>query len=186
MSDFIKISCPSCGGMLNRGASITTYTCNHCGQQHHLRVEDIEESGRCPVCQRKNRSEIMRALYNKGDNLSKHFASPHKPEDLRFDPKAKPDPMERPTITNTATSTATLTPTLDSLKAPRGDGFYRVDSEFAPGVWDSDGTSDSCYWEVSNRLGDIICNYFGLAEGTAHIPSGAFQVLFQRCELGPG
>ena len=99
MSDFITISCPSCGGMLSRGASTTTYTCDYCGQQHRLRVEDIEEFGRCPVCQRNDRVEIVRALYNKGDNLSKRFAPPHKPEILRYDPKAKPGSIEKPTFT---------------------------------------------------------------------------------------
>jgi hypothetical protein len=49
MSDFITLSCPSCGGMLSRGASTTTYTCDYCGQQHRLRVEGIEEFGHCPV-----------------------------------------------------------------------------------------------------------------------------------------
>ena len=92
-------------------------------------------------------------------------------------------PLYTPTITNTATSTATLTATLDFLKTPIGDGFYLVGSEVAPVVWDSDGTGDSCYWEVTNTKGDIISNHFGLAGGTAYIPSNAFQVSFEDCGI---
>ncbi|NLE83881.1 MAG: hypothetical protein GX603_05140 [Chloroflexi bacterium] len=90
-------------------------------------------------------------------------------------------PLYTATITNTATSTATQTATSDPLKAPRGNGFYLVGTEIAPGVWDSDGSGDRCYWEVSNAQGDIISNHFGLAGGTAYVPSSAFQVLFEDC-----
>lgn len=90
-------------------------------------------------------------------------------------------PLYTATITNTATSTATQTATSDPLKAPRGNGFYLVGSEIAPGVWDSDGSGDRCYWEVSNAQGDIISNHFGQAGGTAYVPSSAFQVWFDDC-----
>lgn len=92
-----------------------------------------------------------------------------------------PTPVFTPTITSTPTNTATVTPTMDYLKETRGDGIYLVGIEIAPGVWDSDGTNDDCYWETSTATGDIIDNHFGLAGGTAYIPSTAFQVTFERC-----
>lgn len=92
-----------------------------------------------------------------------------------------PTPLYTPTITNTSTSTPTLTSTPDPLKAPRGNGFYLVGSEIAPGVWDSDGTGDGCYWKVTNAEGKILDNHYGLAGGTAYVPSTAFQVLFEDC-----
>ena len=90
-------------------------------------------------------------------------------------------PIYTPTNTLPPTATATLTPTADPLKQSRGDGIYLVGVEIAPGVWDSNGTGDSCYWEVSTASGDIINNHFGLAGGTAYIPPTAFQVMFQDC-----
>lgn len=97
MSDFITISCPSCGGQLKRGANTTTYTCDYCGQQHRLRVEDIEEFGRCPVCHRNDRVEIVRAIYNKGGNLAARLAPPADPlKSLTYGPPPKPAPPGKP------------------------------------------------------------------------------------------
>ena len=92
-----------------------------------------------------------------------------------------PTQLYTPTITNTATSTSTLTPTLDPLKTPRGNGFYLIGVEIAPGVWDSDGTGDGCYWKVTNAEGKTLDNHYGLAGGAAYLPSTAFQVLFEDC-----
>ena len=90
-------------------------------------------------------------------------------------------PEYTPTITNTPTNTATLTPTLDPLKAKRGNGIYLVGVDIAPGVWRSDGTGDSCYWEISTAQGKIINNHFGLSGGTAYVSPTAFQVMFKKC-----
>jgi hypothetical protein len=90
-------------------------------------------------------------------------------------------PIHTPTQTIPPTATATTTPTLDPLKQSRGDGMYLVGIEIAPGVWDSDGSGDSCYWEVSTATGDIISNHFGLAGGTAYVPATGFQVYFDDC-----
>jgi len=92
-----------------------------------------------------------------------------------------PTPLHTPTITNTPTKTPTSTPTLDPLKKGRGDGIYLVGVDIAPGVWRSDGTGSSCYWEITNAYGDIINNHFGLAGGTAYISASAFQVMFRNC-----
>jgi hypothetical protein len=71
----------------------------------------------------------------------------------------------------------------------RGDGFYLVNLEIAPGLWRSQGTQDDCYWEIDTRTGDIINNHFGMAGGTMYIPESAFQVRLEDCGtwvyLGP-
>ena len=90
-------------------------------------------------------------------------------------------PQYTPTITNTPLPTNTLTPTIDPLKKPKGDGFYLVGVDIAPGVWRSKGTGDDCYWEVTQADGDIIDNHFGMAGGTAYIPVNGFQVRFEDC-----
>ena len=92
-------------------------------------------------------------------------------------------PIYTPTNTLPPTATATITPTADPLKQSRGDGIYLVGVEIAPGVWDSNGTGDSCYWEVSTATGDIISNHFGAAGGTAYVPPTAFQVWFSDCGI---
>jgi predicted RNA-binding Zn-ribbon protein involved in translation (DUF1610 family) len=101
MSDFITISCPSCGGQLKRGANTTTYTCDYCGQQHRLRVEDVEEFGRCPVCHRNDRVEIVRAIFNKGGNLASRLAPPTDPKKtFVYNPPPKPTPSQKPAFSN--------------------------------------------------------------------------------------
>ena len=85
------------------------------------------------------------------------------------------------TETNTPTITLTNTPTLDPLKRTRGNGFYLIGVDIAPGVWRSDGTQDDCYWAVTRANGDIIDNHFGMAGGTAYLPASGFQVQFEDC-----
>jgi hypothetical protein len=94
---------------------------------------------------------------------------------------SSPAPLYTPTETLIPTSTNTPTPTTDQLKLPRGNGFYLVNSEIAPGVWKSDGTGDSCYWAVTKTTGDIIDNHFGMAGVTVYIPADGFQVEFNDC-----
>ena len=107
MNDFITISCPSCGGQLRRGANTTTYTCDYCGQQHHLRVEDIEEFGRCPVCHRNDRVEIVRAIYNKGGTLATRLAPPVDPsKEMVYNPPSKP-PLSNKPLESTVKSKST-------------------------------------------------------------------------------
>ncbi|MGA2505512.1 MAG: hypothetical protein ABSG01_15630 [Anaerolineales bacterium] len=100
-----------------------------------------------------------------------------------------PTPIYTPTITPTPTKTHTAMPTTNPLTLPRGDGYYLVTVEIAPGLWRSQGTQNDCYWELSTRTGEIINNHFGMAGGTMYIPSSAFQVRLQDCGawvyLGP-
>jgi hypothetical protein len=62
-----------------------------------------------------------------------------------------------PTFTNTPVYTPQ--PTDDPLSKTRGDGFYLVNIEIAPGLWHSQGTADKCYWSVTTRNDDIIKNF---------------------------
>ena len=86
-------------------------------------------------------------------------------------------------VTATFTATPEFTPsaTLDPLFQPKGDGFYLVGVDIAPGVWRSTGTGTKCYWEVTEKNGDIVDNNFGMSGGTAYIPPTAFQVQFEKC-----
>jgi hypothetical protein len=86
-----------------------------------------------------------------------------------------PTPVFTPTITDTPS------PTLDPLQQSRGNGFYLVNVDIAPGIWRSQGTNSDCYWVVTDETGDIIANHFGQAGGTAYIPETAFQVEFSDC-----
>jgi hypothetical protein len=101
-------------------------------------------------------------------------------------------PLYTPTITNTPTNTFTPTQTpnatqtaeanlLAKLREDKGNGFYLVNIDIAPGVWRSNGTNDDCYWSLTTVTGDIIDNHFGMAGGTCYIPASAFQVEFDDC-----
>ena len=107
-------------------------------------------------------------------------------------PTYMPTPLYTPTITPTPTNTATPTNTPNTtqtaqaqltakLRANKGDGFYLVNVDIAPGVWRSTGTDSSCYWATTTKTGDIIDNHFGMAGGTAYVPTTAFQVEFNGC-----
>lgn len=92
-----------------------------------------------------------------------------------------PTPIYTPTETSTPTITPTMTATIDKQKAPHNSGFYLIGVTIAPGVWLSNGTGDGCYWAVTRKDGGIIDNHFGMAGGTAYIPSYGFQVQFEDC-----
>jgi hypothetical protein len=107
-------------------------------------------------------------------------------------PTSTATPLYTPTITPTATKTGTPTRTpnttqtaqaklLAKLQADKGDGFYLVNVDIAPGVWRSNGKGDKCYWATTTKTGDIIDNHYGMAGGTAFIPATAFQVEFSKC-----
>ena len=74
------------------------------------------------------------------------------------------------------TATETPTPEVDPLYSDKQPGVYLVGIDIAPGIWRSQGTSDSCYWKITDRTGDIIENYLGFAGGTMYVPVDAFQV----------
>jgi hypothetical protein len=109
-----------------------------------------------------------------------------------INPRFTPTPKNTPTITPTPSNTPlpTATPNVaqtataqawEQLTRNKGDGFYLVNVDIAPGLWRSLGNGDSCYWATTTRTGDIIDNHFGMAGGTAYIGSYAFQVEFDGC-----
>lgn len=90
-------------------------------------------------------------------------------------------PSTTPSITPTPTKTNTKTPTLNPLKAMKGNGFYLVGVDIAPGVWRSEPGISGCYWSLTTRTGDIIDNHFGDSGGTAYISPYVYQVEFNDC-----
>jgi len=67
------------------------------------------------------------------------------------------------------------------LRADKGDGFYLVNVDIAPGVWRSTGSGDGCYWSTTTKTGDIIDNHFGMSGGTTFISPSTFQVELNGC-----
>lgn len=90
-----------------------------------------------------------------------------------------------PTFTVTPAFTPTITdtpsPTLDPLMTAKGSGYYLIGVDIAPGVWRSTGTNNDCYWAVTRQDGDIVSNHFGMAGGTAYLPTNGFQVQLDNC-----
>ncbi|MFN2135975.1 MAG: hypothetical protein ACK2UK_08485 [Candidatus Promineifilaceae bacterium] len=74
-------------------------------------------------------------------------------------------------------------------QAPKGDGFYTVGVEIAPGRWTSTGSGDSCYWARLTGSQDLLDNHYGLAGGTMTIAAGDYEVQLDGCGtweyLGP-
>lgn len=101
MSDLITLACPSCGGQLRLEANSTNYTCYYCGQQHKLRVEDVEAFARCPICRRNDKVEKVKAIRINGGKLSARLAPPENPENtFSYQPKPKPEPTKKPTFSD--------------------------------------------------------------------------------------
>jgi predicted RNA-binding Zn-ribbon protein involved in translation (DUF1610 family) len=100
MDDLITLSCPSCGGQLRIESNTTNFTCYYCGQQHRLRIEDVEAFGRCPICRRNDKVEKVKAIRHKKDSLAARLAPPKDPErTFVYQPKQKPEPLKK-TILN--------------------------------------------------------------------------------------
>ena len=106
-----------------------------------------------------------------------------------YQPTYTPQKLIVETITITITPKPQNTPlkglpatlTLDSLHAPHGPGFYLVGVDIAPGIWRSDPTliTDNCYWEITDKTGEIMSNHYGMAGGTMYISPNAFQVMME-------
>lgn len=92
---------------------------------------------------------------------------------------ALPTYTQGPTLTPAPTNTPA--PTIDTMRANKGNGFYLVNVDIAPGVWRSNGSSDGCYWAVTSSTGNILNNHFGMSGGTAYIDPAGFQVEFNGC-----
>ena len=66
MSDFVSLSCPSCGGQLRVASNSTSLRCEHCGSEYMVRRESgstmLESYARCPKCGRNDRVEKVTAI----------------------------------------------------------------------------------------------------------------------------
>ncbi len=91
-------------------------------------------------------------------------------------PTSSPTPLHTPTETLTPTITFTPEPTQDPLYLDHEPGIYLVNVDIAPGVWRSLGSGGECYWQRSDKTGDIIDNHYGFAGGTIYISTSDFSV----------
>lgn len=69
----------------------------------------------------------------------------------------------------------------DDASDPKGNGFYTVGVEIAPGRWQSTGTNDNCYWARLDSNQNIIANHFGNAGGMVTISPNDYEVEFNDC-----
>lgn len=88
-------------------------------------------------------------------------------------PTATPIPVNPPLPTNTTQQ--------ESPDSPKGDGFYTVGAEIAPGKWESTGNGNSCYWQRLDDKQETIANHFGLAGGTITIQASDYEVQLKDC-----
>jgi hypothetical protein len=65
--------------------------------------------------------------------------------------------------------------------AERGNGFYTVGVEIAPGRWESTGDGDGCYWQRLDDQQETLANHFGAAGGTVTILETDYEVQFKDC-----
>ncbi len=64
---------------------------------------------------------------------------------------------------------------------PKGDGFYTVGVEIAPGRWRSQGKGSSCYWQTTDEYQEINANHYGQAGGAIYIYPSDYEVEFEDC-----
>lgn len=69
----------------------------------------------------------------------------------------------------------------DNAAEPKGDGFYTVGVEIAPGRWESTGTGDGCYWARLDGNQNILDNHFGSAGGSITIRPNDYEIEFNGC-----
>jgi len=105
-------------------------------------------------------------------------------------------PSLAPTATITPTGKSWREMTIEELRAANHPiigthppGIYLVEVDICPGYWRSQVQgNDDCYWEITDTIGRVLINHFGLSGGTMvipprykHDPTDAYQVT-----LGPG
>jgi hypothetical protein len=96
-------------------------------------------------------------------------------------PSQTATPSFTPSNTNTPSDTWTPTATINTLTLARGDGYYLVNVEIAPGTWLNNSTDEHCKWTRTSRTGAIIHEYFGPGSGTAYIDPTDFAFQSIRC-----
>lgn len=72
---------------------------------------------------------------------------------------------------------------LPDAQEPKGNGFFTVGIEIAPGRWQSTGSNDDCYWARLTSTNDILNNHFGNAGGTVNISPNDYEVVFSDCGI---
>ena len=85
MSDFITLTCPSCGGELKISQDTLSLRCKFCGAEHMLKREAgsifIEAFARCPICQRNDKAQKISAITASNTHgLAEMFQPPVKPK----------------------------------------------------------------------------------------------------------
>jgi len=113
--------------------------------------------------------------------------------DLSALPTLTPSPSPSPTATATntplpptPTPNLAMTATIEALGPlvePKGDGFYLVGVDIAPGKWESEAGMSDCYWERLDRLGDIIDNDYSFSGGTVTVLPQDYEVHFEECGI---
>ena len=66
---------------------------------------------------------------------------------------------------------------------PKGNGFYTVGIEIAPGRWESTGDGDGCYWARLDGNQNVLDNYYGNAGGSVTIRPTDYEVTFSDCGM---
>lgn len=67
------------------------------------------------------------------------------------------------------------------ISAPKGDGFYRVGAEIAPGKWHSTGNSDNCFYDISPSRSNRNDVHYGVAGGVVTIDKDDSFAELKRC-----
>jgi hypothetical protein len=69
----------------------------------------------------------------------------------------------------------------DTAADPKGDGFYTVGLEIAPGRWESTGSGSGCYWARLDGNQNILDNHFGNAGGSVTVRPTDYEIEFNDC-----
>ena len=69
------------------------------------------------------------------------------------------------------------------LVSPHGDGYYLIGIDIAPGSWRSEPGNDGCYWQRTDRTGNIIDNHFGTSGGVVFLPVSDYQIQLEGCGM---
>ena len=69
----------------------------------------------------------------------------------------------------------------EDATGPKGDGFYTVGVEIAPGQWESTGSGDGCYWARLDGNQNVLDNHFGSAGGSMTVRESDYEVEFNGC-----
>jgi hypothetical protein len=96
-------------------------------------------------------------------------------------PSRTPYPTRTATMTLPSEVTATAYNNLQLiLYSVHNPGVYLVNVDIGPGIWRNSSTRDDCYWQRSDKYGEIIDNYLGFGGGTIYIDPTDFSIEFDE------